>query len=90
MRPLHFGHSIDPSQVMTCTAAGMPKQELHHMAAIRNFNTLAATYLPPRGIRGFFFRYKNVHRVIFLFGKSGNPGDVERNDGNEYYALAGG
>lgn len=75
---------------MTCTAAALAKQKLHHVVAIRNFNTLGATYLPPRGIQGLFSRYKNVHRVIFLFGKSGNPADLDGTDEYEYLALAGG
>jgi hypothetical protein len=50
MRPLHFGHSIDPSQVSALTAVGVTKQNLHHIVGVRNFNDLAITYLP-QGIR---------------------------------------
>ena len=45
MRPLHFGHSIESSQVATCTAVGVVKQVLHQIVSIRNFNMLDATYL---------------------------------------------
>lgn len=45
MRPLHFGHSIESSLVITCTAVGGTKQDLHQIVAIRNFNMLEATYL---------------------------------------------
>lgn len=43
--PLHFGHSIDPSQVATCTADAAVKQELHQIVIVRLFNQLRAKYL---------------------------------------------
>lgn len=49
MRPLHFGHSIESSLVMTCTAVGGTKQNLHQVVVIRNFNMLEATYLSEGG-----------------------------------------
>jgi hypothetical protein len=67
MSPLHFGHSINPSSLLTCTAAAVLKQELHQIVTVRNFNILAAKYLPPRATRGIFGKYKNVHPVGFLF-----------------------
>lgn len=43
-------HRILPGvDVHSC---GVPKQELHQIIAIRNFNTLGATYLSPRGKEG--------------------------------------
>jgi hypothetical protein len=46
IKPLHFGHSIDPSRVSALTAGGVPKQELHQFVALQYFNDLQATYLP--------------------------------------------
>jgi hypothetical protein len=49
IRPLHFGHSIESSLVVTCTAVGGIKQDLNQIVAIRNFNMLEATYLSEGG-----------------------------------------
>jgi hypothetical protein len=44
-----LGHSIESSLVVTCTAVGGIKQDLHQIVAIRNFNMLEATYLSEEG-----------------------------------------
>jgi hypothetical protein len=41
--PLHFGHSMDPSQVVTCTADAAMKQELHQIVIVQHFNQLEPT-----------------------------------------------
>jgi hypothetical protein len=45
IKPLHFGHSIDPSPVFTFTAGGVAKQELHQFVVFHYFNELWVTYL---------------------------------------------
>jgi hypothetical protein len=42
--PLHFGHSIDPSQVATCTAESPTKQKLHQIVIVPFFKRLRAKY----------------------------------------------
>jgi hypothetical protein len=45
IKPLHFGHSIESSQVATFTAGGVVKQELHQFVSFQYFNKLGDTYL---------------------------------------------
>ena len=42
--PLHFGHSIDPSQVATCTAEPATKQELHQIVTPQFIKQLRHKY----------------------------------------------
>jgi len=42
--PLHFGHSIDPSQVAACTAESATKQNLHQIVILSDIKCLRAKY----------------------------------------------
>jgi hypothetical protein len=64
--PLHFGHSIVSSWVLTLTAVSALKQELHQNVKYLYFNRLHVE----RAIRALrqasSLRHKKVHADIFL------------------------
>jgi hypothetical protein len=52
IKPLHFGHSIDPSWVCAFTDVATVKQDLHQIVVFRDFKQLEDTYLPGSDITG--------------------------------------
>ena len=68
MRPLHLGHSIESSQVVMCTAGGVAKAITAPFFAVRNFNSLGATYLLPRGHREVIASTKTFRVSFFVQG----------------------
>ena len=67
INPLHFGHSIESSQVSALTAVCRTKQKLHQIVACQYFNGLSVTYLSPWGKTYPGGSCKMVRGVRFLF-----------------------
>jgi hypothetical protein len=68
MRPLHFGHSIESSYGLLCTAVGVQKQVLHQIVAVRNFNMLDDTYLLAVATEGAIASTKMFRESFFVQG----------------------
>ncbi|ULA62427.1 MAG: hypothetical protein LZF86_20024 [Nitrospira sp.] len=67
INPLHFGHSIESSQVVFVNSYMSTKQKLHQIVVCQYFNGLSVTYLSPGGKTYPHDSCKKVHGVRFLF-----------------------
>lgn len=64
--PLHFGHSIVSSWVVTFTAVSALKQELHQIVKSLYFNWLRSESAIHDSLLASSLRHKKVHADIFL------------------------
>lgn len=64
--PLHFGHSMVSSWVLTFTAVSALKQELHQNVKSCNFNMLCIESAIHDMRQASSLRHKIVHADIFL------------------------